>query len=525
MSVNAVITDIDGNFPEVNGVITVSSSTGTLTVYTVTTGSYVAGDYEYVLHTASTDIVQETATTDLDINSYDTFVYTVTDGSRTISSQFTATIVDDDTSHETFSIVANDSDVVITAADGNDVINVNYKADGGNIIDGGSGIDTINIDANLLKTTGTSTSMEYSIVDNNDGTHTIADGSLEIIINDIETINFEDVTLTYDNGDWISSVDLSGVSPRADADADTNIKSATVIDAIVSGLEYKTSSGLFGITEVDGSFDYLDGDTVIFNLGNITLGSIDMNSISDNQVFLQDIAGTLRTDVNDEYLENMAVLLQSIDSDNDAYNGIVITQAMRDAFSDESFDLSTISEQDLSDIIQSTGRVSVSEDDAMEHVQDMLVEYTDLEQNEFDVRTDDDRQLNEPENLILAGSEEDDILVAGLGSDTLSGGAGADTFVFESADTGDNVINDYNQDEGDIIVLNDLLVDDSDTLDAHLSVMEDDNGSIKIEIKDNPDDAEASSSITLDNLNFSDLDANNPLDDLLTKVNIDTDMP
>ncbi|MCU7833422.1 MAG: type I secretion C-terminal target domain-containing protein [gamma proteobacterium symbiont of Lucinoma myriamae] len=224
-----------------------------------------------------------------------------------------------------------------------------------------------------------------------------------------------------------------------------------------------------------------------------------MNIINDEQVFLQDIASIDRTDVNDEYLENMAVLLQSLDVDGDAYNGIVITKSMHDAFSDESFDLATISEQDLITIIESTGRESVSEDNAMEHVQDMLVEYTDLEHSEFDVRVDDEAQLNESENLILVGSDEDDILVAGLGSDTLTGGDGADTFIFEAADSGENLILDYNKDEGDVIVLNELLVDDSDSLDAHLSVIDDGNGNVKIEIKDNPEDANPSSSITLDN--------------------------
>ena len=127
---------------------------------------------------------------------------------------------------------------------------------------------------------------------------------------------------------------------------------------------------------------------------------------------------------------------------------------------------------------------------------------------------------------ILSGGEGDDILMAGLGDDSLTGGTGADTFFFESADSGDNLIHDYNKAEGDVIVLSDLLIDGSDTLDSHLSVMDDGNGKVKIEIKDDPSDAASTtSSITLENINYSDLDTSNLLDDLLTKVTIDTDMP
>ena len=87
----------------------------------------------------------------------------------------------------------------------------------------------------------------------------------------------------------------------------------------------------------------------------------------------------------------MAVLLQSLDSNNDAYDGIVITQEMRDAFSsDNGFNLATISEEELIAIIEATGRVAISEDDAMTHVQEMLELHTDLEENQFDERLDDD---------------------------------------------------------------------------------------------------------------------------------------
>ncbi|MCP3850978.1 MAG: type I secretion C-terminal target domain-containing protein, partial [Gammaproteobacteria bacterium] len=125
---------------------------------------------------------------------------------------------------------------------------------------------------------------------------------------------------------------------------------------------------------------------------------------------------------------------------------------------------------------------------------------------------------------ILIAGQDDDLLIGGGGDDNLTGGGGQDTFVFDPSDSGDNIINDYNKSDGDIIVLSDLLVSATDTLDAHLSVMDDGFGKVKIEIKDDPSDTNPTSSITLENLSFNDLDVNNPLDDLLSKVTIDTDI-
>ena len=166
------------------------------------------------------------------------------------------------------------------------------------------------------------------------------------------------------------------------------VNTGIVIDGIVKGLEYETSSGLSGYTRTDGEFDYLEGDTVTFKLGSVVFGTFSTDDMQDDKVFLQDLAGTSRTDVNDEYVENMAVLLQSLDVDGDAYNGIVITEEMRQALSDENFDLATIDSDTLKSIIESTGKEAVSETDAMEHVKDMLVEYANLDEEAFDARVE-----------------------------------------------------------------------------------------------------------------------------------------
>jgi len=181
---------------------------------------------------------------------------------------------------------------------------------------------------------------------------------------------------------------------------------AQVVDGIIVGLYYETSSGLTGYTDADGYFDYLEDDSVTFKIGNIAVGSIEMGEVEDGKVFLQDIADVERTDVNDEYVENMAVLLQSLDSDSG--DNIVITEEMHEAFADEEFDLATISEEDLAAVIEENGYDAVSEDDAMEHVGDMLVEYTSLEESDLDERTADDADDEEEEESTMAPDDEGD---------------------------------------------------------------------------------------------------------------------
>ncbi len=49
---------------------------------------------------------------------------------------------------------------------------------------------------------------------------------------------------------------------------------ATVIDGVVVGMSYSTSSGITGATDFDGTFKYGLGDTVTFSIGSVVVGSI-----------------------------------------------------------------------------------------------------------------------------------------------------------------------------------------------------------------------------------------------------------
>jgi len=220
---------------------------------------------------------------------------------------------------------------------------------------------------------------------------------------------------------------------------------AQIIDGIIEGLRYSTTSGLEGTTDKDGNFAYNNGDVVTFSIGNIDIGNIDTNAIVDGKVFLQDIALVDRTDVNDEYVENMAVLLQSIDSNNG--DNIVITEATHKAFSDDNFDLATMSEAELIAVLKDNSINAVSEDNAMSHVKNMLEAYAGIDESKFDLRVEDngidfsalmsaknEMDLSKAQNNLSVLSLADVISMTDNNNDLTILGDNSDSLVLKSTD-------------------------------------------------------------------------------------------
>ncbi|MCL1096362.1 retention module-containing protein, partial [Shewanella kaireitica] len=99
---------------------------------------------------------------------------------------------------------------------------------------------------------------------------------------------------------------------------DNNFLVAQFTDNFVNGVAYTTSSGLSGFTGdmgAPGSFAYLPGDTITFSVGDVTIATFSADAIQGTILFLQDIAGTSLSDSNLNYVENMAIFLQALDSD------------------------------------------------------------------------------------------------------------------------------------------------------------------------------------------------------------------
>lgn len=89
-----------------------------------------------------------------------------------------------------------------------------------------------------------------------------------------------------------------------------------LVDSPVSGISYSASSGKSGSTDDKGHFNFNHGDKVEFKLGGLSLATIPGSLI---------ITPIELADGNDSKLQNLLILLQSLDSDGDPGNGISIS--------------------------------------------------------------------------------------------------------------------------------------------------------------------------------------------------------
>lgn len=91
------------------------------------------------------------------------------------------------------------------------------------------------------------------------------------------------------------------------------------VDSPVGGISYSTPTHK-GVTKADGVFEYQAGETVTFSLGGLTLGA----SAGKPVVSPLDIVPNAKG-VSDQRVVNISVLLQTLDQDGNAANGIMIT--------------------------------------------------------------------------------------------------------------------------------------------------------------------------------------------------------
>lgn len=104
---------------------------------------------------------------------------------------------------------------------------------------------------------------------------------------------------------------------------DSEVYTGNFVDSPVEGLGY-SGPNFSGFTAAGGGFKYAPDDSIDFYLGGINLGAV----LGQPLVSPLTLYGV--SDVTDNRVTNLAVLLQSLDEDGDLNNGITITQAMRD---------------------------------------------------------------------------------------------------------------------------------------------------------------------------------------------------
>ena len=112
------------------------------------------------------------------------------------------------------------------------------------------------------------------------------------------------------------------------------VSKGVFVDSPVSGLGYVTNTQS-GITTANGEFSYVTGENITFSIGRIQFPTIFANAT----ITPLDVART--TDINNQMVSNILVLLQSLDVDGNPANGISISPAATAAAtSNISFDVS-----------------------------------------------------------------------------------------------------------------------------------------------------------------------------------------
>ncbi|MCK5293097.1 MAG: Ig-like domain-containing protein, partial [Arcobacteraceae bacterium] len=228
----------------------------------------------------------------------------------------------------------------------------------------------------------------------------------------VNDINLEmDYTVTDVDGDTSSATMIVNI----DSDNSDVVLQGTFIDGAVRGLHYETESGIIGTTGKDGEFSYLEGESITFSVGGVIVGTFDADDIAENGfVFLQDVAGVDRANLDDDAVVNMAIFLQSIDTNHNPYDGISIPPSIHKALEDQNIDLATATEEDVLNLIDIVHKNPVTEEEAMTHVYDMLVDYDAFTGEESAVVTDtmvttSDHLLNASDDTIT--TQEDAVLI------------------------------------------------------------------------------------------------------------------
>jgi len=94
------------------------------------------------------------------------------------------------------------------------------------------------------------------------------------------------------------------------------------MDSCVAGLAFQTPT-LTGLTSSTGAFQYKAGETITFSIGGLVLGSVVGQDIITP---LAIVPGAV--DARDQRVNNICVLLQTLDQDGDLNNGIQISAAI-----------------------------------------------------------------------------------------------------------------------------------------------------------------------------------------------------
>ena len=152
-------------------------------------------------------------------------------------------------------------------------------------------------------------------------------------------------------------------------------QTGTLNDSKVGGVSYSCGSNS-GLTTQNGEFSCRsDSDKIEFSIGSIILGSIKTVNLKEFRLYPADLVGVDRNDTNNSKVVNILQILQSLDSDKNPNNGIVITEATREALAKVTtlhLDSNSTTQADLNATVAEVGRELIKADYAIAHYEDSL---------------------------------------------------------------------------------------------------------------------------------------------------------
>lgn len=187
-----------------------------------------------------------------------------------------------------------------------------------------------------------------------------------------ETLQVQNVSVGADNFE-ATLIHLGNLIFKVTS-ASSIIKKGRFIDSPVEGLSFRTESRI-GVTNANGEFSYVPGEVVVFGLGDLEFPAVEAAQV----LTPLELAGV--TDINDTGVVNMARLLQTLDKDCNANNGITLsgevllsTAQMEIDFESPSFDREVADLVNISAQQTSSCNSLISESQAVQHLQASLNE-------------------------------------------------------------------------------------------------------------------------------------------------------
>jgi hypothetical protein len=151
----------------------------------------------------------------------------------------------------------------------------------------------------------------------------------------------------------------------------SNTQTGVFLDSPVANIGYRTET-LEGVTNSLGEYDYVDGETVTFFIGDLKLPPV----TASGTVTPLGLAGS--DDTSNPTVVNIIRLLQTLDEDGNPDNGITITETAKSAATQVDFELSVTdfeSSSAVTNLVANSGSSNVeliSQNDAIAHFEDTL---------------------------------------------------------------------------------------------------------------------------------------------------------